>query len=156
MLPIFMRSRSMNPLGFACTRSCPRSTARWIVSTWVSMTMAARCSAIVLSVACFTSVGTTALPLVGGDAGLGGDRGELADFRGNELPEAVRRGRAPRDVVLFEPQLQLGIGQHCVRLRIEARHDGLRRMGGRHDPEPLADVEARKAELGERRDVRQA
>src|ERR1700731_2209327 len=50
MLPIFMRSRSMNPLGFACTRSWPRSTARWIVSTWVSMMMAARCSAIVSSV----------------------------------------------------------------------------------------------------------
>src|SRR6476619_7542749 len=99
MFPAFIRSRSMNPLEFAWTRSCPRSTARWIVSTCVSIRMAARCSAIVDGLGCLRSVDTIGLPLFQADACRCGDRREFLDFAGDELLESVDRGGAAHDVV---------------------------------------------------------
>src|ERR1041384_8446627 len=106
MFPAFIRSRSMNPLEFAWTRSCPRSTARWIVSTCVSIRMAARCKAIVDGVGCLRSADTIGLPLFQADAGLGGDRREFLDFARDELLETVDRGRATHHVALFHSGLQ--------------------------------------------------
>src|ERR1044072_7177230 len=143
MFPAFIRSRSMNPLEFAWTRSCPRSTARWIVSTCVSIRMAARCSASVDGVGCLRSAGTIGLSLFQTDAGLGGDRREFLDFARDELLETVDRGRAAHDVVLSHPGLQFRFVENRVRLGVQPGDDGRRRPGGGHDAEPLADIEVR-------------
>src|SRR4051812_38186052 len=115
MFPAFIRSRSMNPFKPACTRSCPRSTERWMVSTWVSITIAVRCSANVAAVGCFGS-GCTGASLFDADIGLPGDRCQLLDLAGHELPEAFGRCRATHDIVQFHPGLQFRVVQNGVGL----------------------------------------